>query len=57
MKQYLIEWEIPDAGAFPEETLKDISKRSNGILDAMRSEGSEIEWVYTVTPRVTRFLR
>ena len=47
MKQYLIEREIPGAGAFPEETLKDISKRSNGVLDAMRSEGSEIEWVHS----------
>ena len=47
MQQYLIEREIPGAGALPEEELKKISKHSNGVLDAMKSEGSEIEWVHS----------
>ncbi len=47
MQQYLIEREIPGAGAPPEEELKKISKHSNGVLDAMKSEGSEIEWVHS----------
>ncbi len=45
MQQYVIEREIPGAGLLPESELQKISKHSNGVLDAMRSEGSEIEWV------------
>ena len=47
MQQFLIEREIPGAGALPEDELKKISKHSNGVLDGMRSEGSEIEWVHS----------
>jgi hypothetical protein len=45
MPQYLIEREIPGAGALPEDELKKISKHSNAVIDGMKSEGSEIEWV------------
>ena len=47
MQQYLIEREIPAAGALPDEELKKISKHSNGVLEAIKSEGSEIEWVHS----------
>ena len=47
MHQYLIEREIPGAGALPEEELEKISKHSNGVIDAMKSEGNEIEWVHS----------
>ena len=45
MPQYVIEREIPGAGNLPESELVNISKHSNGVLDAMRGEGSDIEWV------------
>ena len=47
MQQYLIEREVPGAGSLPEEELNKISKHSNGVLAAMKSEGSEIEWVHS----------
>lgn len=47
MQQYLIEREISGAGALPEDELKKISKHSNGVLDGMRAEGSQIEWVHS----------
>lgn len=47
MQQYLIEREIPGAGALPDEELKKISTHSNGVLAGMRDEGSEIEWVHS----------
>ena len=47
MQQYLIEREIPGAGSLPEEELSNISKHSNGVLTAMKSEGSEIERVHS----------
>ena len=45
MQRYIIEREIPGAGALGEEDIANISKVSNGVLDAMHSEGAAIEWV------------
>ena len=45
MQRYIIEREIPGAGALGEEDIKNISKVSDGVLDAMHQEGSAIEWI------------
>jgi len=45
MQRYIIEREIPGAGALGEEDIANISKVSNGVLDAMHSEGADIEWI------------
>ena len=45
IQRYIIEREIPGAGALGEEDIANISKVSNGVLDAMHSEGAAIEWV------------
>ena len=45
MQRYIIEREIPGAGSLAEEDLKNISKVSDGVLDAMHQEGGAIEWI------------
>jgi hypothetical protein len=45
MQRYIIEREIPGAGSLGEADIKNISKVSDGVLDAMHSEGSAIEWI------------
>jgi hypothetical protein len=48
MPKYLIERQIPGAGAFPAEQLQTIAQASNGVLTAM---GPSIQWVQSyVTP-------
>lgn len=42
LKTYVIERDIPGAGAFSAEKLKDISKTSCSVLNTM---GSSIQWV------------
>ena len=44
MPQYLIEREIPGAGALPYAELVKISKRSNDVLAELSSEGQQVEW-------------
>jgi len=45
MPRYLIERRIPNAGKFNALELKDISKKSNEVLEDMRREGKNIQWV------------
>ena len=45
MQRYIIEREIPGAGSLGEEDIKNISKVSDGVLDAMHQEGKSIEWI------------
>lgn len=45
MPQYLIERYIPGAGSIGYEQLKTISKKSNEVLDGMRSEGTQVKWL------------
>lgn len=48
MPKYVIEREIPGAGSFSPEQLKDISQTSCGVLSKM---GPQIQWVESyVTP-------
>ena len=42
MPKYVIEREIPGAGSFNAEQLKNISQTSNGVLNEM---GPQIQWV------------
>jgi len=42
MPKYLIEREIPEAGKLSPQELKDISKKSRGVLNEM---GPQIQWV------------
>jgi len=44
MPKYVIEREIPNAGALTSEQLKDISKISCGVLSKM---GPEIQWKHS----------
>jgi hypothetical protein len=42
--QYLIERHIPGIGQVGYEQYKAIAKKSNGVLDGMHAEGTEVEW-------------
>ena len=42
MPKYVIEREIPGAGNFSDEDLRDISKKSCGVLDEL---GTAIQWI------------
>jgi hypothetical protein len=42
MHTYVIERDIPGAGSFSKEKLKEISQKSNGVLKGM---GPDIQWV------------
>lgn len=42
MPKYVIERELPGAGALPAETLQAISQKSCGVLKDM---GSQIQWI------------
>lgn len=44
MPQYVIEREIPGAGSLSEEQLREISKKSVGVLKDM---GPEIKWLHS----------
>jgi len=44
MKKYIIEREIPGAGSFSAEKLKEISGISCGVLS---KQGSQIQWVHS----------
>ena len=44
MPKYVIERELPGAGALPPETIKAISQKSCGVL---RKLGSEIQWLHS----------
>ncbi len=44
MKKYIIEREVPGAGSFTPEKLKEISGVSCGVLS---KQGSQIQWVHS----------
>ncbi len=44
MPKYVIERELPGAGALSREQLKGISQKSCGVLDEL---GSEIQWIHS----------
>ncbi|MDE3188739.1 MAG: DUF4242 domain-containing protein [Acidobacteriota bacterium] len=44
MPKYVIERELPGAGALPPETIKAISQKSCGVLQQL---GSEIQWLHS----------
>jgi hypothetical protein len=51
MPKYVIEREIPDAGKLTGTELKDISTKSNAVLQQMNRSGKDVQWVESfVTP-------
>jgi hypothetical protein len=44
MREYVIEREIPGAGNFTEEEIRDVSLRSLGVLDSL---GPQIRWLHS----------
>jgi hypothetical protein len=44
MPKYVIERELPGAGALSREQLKSISQKSCGVLDEL---GSQIQWIHS----------
>jgi uncharacterized protein DUF4242 len=47
MPQYLIERRIPGAGVLTPEQLHDISATSNGVLQDLQGQGSDIRWLHS----------
>ena len=51
MPKFVIEREIPDAGKLTGTELKDISAKSNAVLQQMNRSGKDVQWVESfVTP-------
>lgn len=44
MPRYLIERKLPGAGELSAQQLAAISRKSNGVLEGMRSNGAAIQW-------------
>jgi hypothetical protein len=44
MPKFIIEREIPDAGKFNVEQLREISKKSNSVLCTL---GTDIQWIHS----------
>ncbi|MFN2637538.1 MAG: DUF4242 domain-containing protein [Gemmatimonadaceae bacterium] len=45
MPQFLIERQIPGAGAIPSADMKGIAQKSCGVLHEMNGAGKDIQWV------------
>ncbi|MFQ5879266.1 MAG: DUF4242 domain-containing protein [Dehalococcoidia bacterium] len=45
MPKYLIERIIPDAGKLSQGDLEAISRKSNDVLEQMKREGKNIQWI------------
>jgi len=51
MPKYVIERDIPNAGKLSGAELKDISTKSNAVLQQMNRSGKDVQWVESfVTP-------
>ena len=44
MRKYIIERDIPGSGNLTAEQLKEISQKSNGVLDGL---GTQIQWLHS----------
>jgi hypothetical protein len=44
MKKYIIEREIPGSGKLTDKELKDVSQKSNSVLDSL---GTQIQWLHS----------
>ncbi len=47
MQRYVIERAIPEIGSADREALKGAASQSNGVLNAMQSEGKHIQWEHS----------
>jgi hypothetical protein len=47
MHRYVIERAIPEIGSAEREELKGAAGQSNGVLEAMQSEGKHIQWEHS----------
>jgi hypothetical protein len=47
MNRYVIERDIPEIGTFERDQLRDAAAQSNGVLNAMQSEGKHIQWEHS----------
>jgi len=47
MPRFVIEREIPEIGTADRDALRDASRKSNGVLQAMQSEGKNIYWEHS----------
>ncbi len=45
MPQYLIERNLPGISKVGYEQYKQIAKKSNGVLDGMKAEGTNVTWL------------
>ena len=47
MPRFVIEREIPKIGSADRAAMRDASQKSNGVLQAMQSEGKNIYWEHS----------
>ncbi|TFH41397.1 MAG: DUF4242 domain-containing protein [Lysobacterales bacterium] len=47
MPRFIIERTIPEIGSADRDALRDASKKSNSVLQAMQSEGKSIYWEHS----------
>ena len=47
MNRFVIERAIPEIGSADRDALRDASGASNGVLQAMQSEGKQIQWEHS----------
>lgn len=47
MPRFIIERDIPEIGSADRDALREASKKSNGVLQAMQSEGKNIYWEHS----------
>ena len=47
MPRFVIEREIPEIGSADRDALRDASRKSNGVLQAMQAEGKSIYWEHS----------
>ena len=47
MPRFVIERAIPDIGSADRAAMRDASRKSNGVLEAMQAEGKNIYWEHS----------
>jgi len=47
MPRFVIERDIPEIGSADRAAMRDASKKSNGVLQAMQAEGKNIYWEHS----------
>jgi hypothetical protein len=47
MPRFVIERAIPEIGSADRDALRDASRKSNGVLQAMQAEGKSIYWEHS----------